>query len=289
MPMEPRVALKAANESTLVQMIKAFEGAPAAWDVTVWSPSGEHDVLVSDERDGGHVVFDRASPGAAVAAVERVLTTSALRVAAVTGARRGTGVTTLALHLAHALARRHDVCLVDLDPTSSLRARLDLPKDARHWGTVDESVFDAALPVAGGFRILLAPLDRRGADVAQLLRAASARFDRVVVDAPRSPWLGPALSLAATALLVVPPSHQGVAAARETFEQQPTASWACIVNRLGAGGEMTRTSVARQLGRSVAIELPTSPFLRDREDEHRLLAETWSRYYRRVARLAAAL
>ena len=287
--MEARVALKASDESRLLQMVKAFEAAPSTWDLTVWTESSEHDVLVADSPVAGAVLFDPEQPGAVVGDVENKLARGFGHTTVVTGARRGTGVTTLALHLASALAARHDVVLVDLDPYSSLRPRLDLPDDARDWGSIGESVRDAALPVPAGFRVLLAPVRSRGGDVVQLLRAAIARFERVIVDVPRSPWLGAALGIATRAVLVVPPSRQGIRAARDTVEERSATPWTCVVNRLGAGGELSRTAIERELGRPVAVELPSSPFLRDREDDHRLLTERWSRYYRRVSRLAAAL
>jgi Flp pilus assembly CpaE family ATPase len=234
------------------------------------------------------IPFDPADPDRCIAEVTGALAERAQRVTTVTGARRGSGVSTLALHLACALGADREVCLLDLDPDSSLRARLDLPDDARHWGDAGDGVLAAAVPHAGGFRILLAPREACG-DVHEVLRRASTRFAHLVIDAPPSPWRAVALTAATTGVLVVPPSRQGVAHAKRLSEQHPGARWSCVVNRLGAGGEMTTDALARELGRPISLELPCSPYLRDREDQHRLLPERWSRYYRRVTRLAAAV
>jgi len=287
--MDARVALHASDEKTRLALVRAFEAAPPTWDVFLWRGTEEFDVLVSDiPRDESAVRFDPADPERAVADATEVLAGSKLRVTVVTGARRGCGVTSLALHLSAALALGRDVCLLDLDPTSSLRALLGLPEDARHWGEFNDGVLSAAIPLAGGFRVLLAPTDRRGDGLAAL-RAASLRFEHVVVDAPGGPWRGPALAAATGAVLVVPPSRQGVVHARAVLDLHPDVRWSCIVNRLGAGGGLTARHIARQLGRPVSLELPCSPYLRDRADEHRLLTDRWSRFFRRVVRLAGAL
>lgn len=287
--MEPRIALNATDERRRLALVRAFERAPIHWDVFLWSPDREFDVLVGDGIDGVEAVaFDESAPADCLGSVSERIASGSVRVICVTGARRGCGVSTLALHLSAALADTNEVCLLDLDPDSSLRARLDLPEDARHWGDVGDGVLGAAVPIAEGFRVLLAPPTQRG-DAGPILRAATARFGHLVVDAPRGPWRAPALSASSVAMLVVPPSRQGIAHARTVMRSHPDVSWSCVVNRLGPGGELTQRAIARGLECDVDMELPASPYLRDREDDHRLLTSRWSRYYRRVVRLAAAV
>ncbi len=290
-PVVARIALHASDEVTRLALVKAFEGSPSDWDVFLSSEEHEYDVLVTDDvhRDGDRVIrFDPEDPQRAVLATAQAVAGSERRLTVITGARRGTGVSALALHVCAALSAGHDVCLLDLDPDSSLRARLDLPADARHWGDVADGVRAAAVPVPPGFRVLLAPPDARG-DVNEVLRTATARFEHVVADAPLSPWRGAALASCTTGILVVPPAHQGIFHAGRVLARHPHVRWSCLVNRLGAGGELTAPNVARRLGRPVSLDLPCSGFLRDREDDHRLLVTRWSRYYRRVSRLAQAL
>lgn len=287
--METRVALRASDEATRLAMVRAFESAPPTWKILLWRPHETFDVSVTDSReDESAIYFNPADPTSAIAEVTRLLSDSRQRVTVVTGARRGCGVTSVALHLCGALASTRGTCLLDLDPESSLRARLALPNDARHWGDVADGLLSAALPLAGGFRILLPPPDRRG-DAVEVLRAAALCFDHLVVDAPASPWRAPALAASTAAVLVVPPSPQGVVHGREVLARYPDVSWSVVVNRLGKGGGLEARHIARRIGRPVALELPCSPYLRDREDEHRLLTERWSRLFRRVTRLAGAL
>jgi cellulose biosynthesis protein BcsQ len=287
--MRPRIALNGQDDESRLALVKAFEACPSRWDVFLWTADRGCDLVVGDPVAGARSVpFDPAEPTRAVEAVAQALAERARRMTVITGARRGSGVSTLALHLACALGAGTEVCLIDLDPDSSLRARLALPDDARHWGDVRDGVLAAAIPHSDGFRLLLAPPNPSG-DVHDVLTAAAARFEHVVVDAPPSPWRAVALADATSALLVVPPSRQGIAHAEKTVARHPNVAWSCIVNRLGGGGEITTATIGRALDRRVSLELPCSPYLRDREDDHRLLFERWSRYFRRVSRLAAAV
>lgn len=290
-----RVALHAVDPDRRLALVRAFEGAPSSWDVFLWNGAGDFDVRVSDAPSSENdICFDPADPQRAVASVGEVLARTIRRAVAVTGARRGCGVTTLALHLAAAWSSANDVALLDLDNRSSLRARLGLPDDARHWGGRDVTnegrppSLSAALPHAAGFRLYLAPPDGDG-DPSPVVSAAWMRHEFVLVDAPEGDWRDLALSMCSSAILVIPPSHQGIAHARSVLEEYPTVTWSCVVNRLGTGGEFTARHVSHALDRSVSVELPCSPYLRDREDQHRLLTVRWSRYFRRTLRVASAL
>lgn len=288
--MAARIALHASDESTRLALVKAFEGSPSDWEVFLWAPDRHFDVLVGEPSDAGEgaVGFDASDPQRTVAAVAEALVDRKRRITVITGARRGSGVSTLALHLCAALADGMEVCLLDLDADSSLRERMDLPEESRHWGDASGGVLTAAVPVHPGFRILLSPRNAAG-NASDAVRSATGRFDHVVVDAPAGPWRATALARCTSALLVVPPTRQGIAHAQRLVSLHSNARWVCVVNRLGAGGEITASDVSRGVERPVRIELPCSPYLRDREDDHALLVGRWSRYYRRVTRLAAAL
>jgi hypothetical protein len=92
-----------------------------------------------------------------------------------------------------------------------------------------------------------------------------------------------------TAVLVVQPSVVGAKRARALLEEHPKISWAVILNRLGPGGETTRSAFERLLRHPVAIELACAPSLRDAEDDGRLLTSPLSPWRRSVHRLARAL
>jgi hypothetical protein len=281
-----RVALHAVDPSQRLALVRAFETAPATWDVFLWRAGRQFDVRVTDAPESdSDILFEPADPDRAVGAVAQALARGNRRTIVVTGARRGCGVTTFALHFAAAAALQRDVVLVDLDPSSSLRARLGLPDDARHWG---EQTASAGLPHSAGFHLFLAPPDGAG-EPSLVLGAAGARADHVIVDAPEERWRDAALDACTSAILVVPPSRQGIAHARKVLASRADVHWSCVVNRLGQGGELTARHVARALEQPVSIDLPCSPYLRDREDDHRLLNERWSRYFRRVARVSVAV
>lgn len=282
-----RVALHTQDPSCRLALVRAFESAPSTWDVFLWDGSASFDVRVTDvPTSSADVVFDECDPSATVREVGRLLSATSHRLTVVTGARRGTGVSTLALHLAAALSCTATTSLLDLDQHSSLRARLGLPDDARDWGRQDPA--SAGLPLSAGFRVFLAPSNDVG-DAPSAIKAACIRSSHVVMDAPDGPWREQALSICTSAILVVPPSPQGIAHARLSLASHPGVRWLCVVVRLGAGGELTKRHVERALDHPIVAELPSSPYLRDREDEHRLLNERWSRYYRRTLRLAAIL
>jgi hypothetical protein len=144
----------------------------------------------------------------------------------------------------------------------------------------------AAIPVEGGFRTLLAPASE--GSPAGLIERARELFQHLVVDLPwREPDHG-AIASATAALLLVPPTPTGLTRARGVLERT-TARWAVVLCRTGHGGEMGRAEVEDALDRKVTIELPCTPVLRDAEEQGRLLRGPWTRYNRRIARLAAGL
>jgi Flp pilus assembly CpaE family ATPase len=286
------IAVVSRDGATRAAIAEQFDLAPPTWRVALFEdrPSAA-DVVVRgpDVETPADVVFDPERPerllddiaGAAVRASKLVV---------VTGAGRGTGVTSVALHLARSLAASRETCLLELDPTSGTRYRLGLGTRATlTWADAGDTPDDlrlAAIPVAGGFRALLgSPVVEPPEGLIERLRTT---FDRVVVDLPAGEPDRGALTSASAALLIVPPTPSGLARARIVLTE-PAGRWALVLNRTGHGGEVRRADIAAQLERKVVLELPCTPMLRDAEDEGRLLRGPWTRYNRRIARLAAGL
>lgn len=285
---DPQVRLAAAS---------AFDEAPPSWSVGLHeSPPEDAHVVVfgADMREhaGEFIVFEPHDGKDVVEEVRRSVTAARARVFAITGAGRGVGVTSLALHLAAAAAREHPTCFVDLDLEWGAAGRLGIEEGHLTWSDAgdDDSFRLAALPVAGGFRALLAPADTEDvghANVRALVRRAGASFDRVFVDC--ASLLDPVLLECDAAILVVPATPTGALRAKNVIAKHPSVRWAPVLNRLGPGGETTRAELHRILGRRATIELPISPGLRDAEDEGDFLTSSWSRYVRAVNRLRRAL
>jgi Flp pilus assembly CpaE family ATPase len=273
---------------------RAFDAAPPSWHVTMHDeapPDADVTVATPDVECPGALTFDPARP-------EDVLTTIAAtasidgRVIVVTSPERGTGVTSVALHLAALAARRSTSCFVDLDTTWTACDRLGLPGDARTWagaGDSREILEQSALPIAPGLRALLAPRGNSAADRQWVAQRASERFERVVVDAPPGGYLRSVLEDAYCCVLVVPPTIPSARRAHEFLEAHRDHKWAVVVNRMGPGGEVTRSGLQRLIGCRLAVELPCCPSLRDREDQGALLTAAWSRWTRSLRRLYQAL
>jgi hypothetical protein len=287
-----RVAVVSRDPGIREQAAKAFDAAPISWSVTVHEgvPDDADVVVVGSDVDGppDAIVFDPAAPHRVV----RDITARAQhRGIVVTSPGGGTGVTTLAVHLASELARRGSACLVDLDTKWGAAARLGVPEDVKTWADVDdsqESLLLSAIPCFG-FRALFAPRSSTPAAAKRVVRRAAAAFDRVVFDTPNTDLLDAALRSARIAVLVLAPTVPNARRARAMIETHPSMRWAIVANRLGPGSETTSGELQQVMGRSIAIELPCTPGLRDAEDDARLLASRVSRWSRRVARLAVAL
>lgn len=199
----------------------------------------------------------------------------------VVGATGGCGVTTIAVHL----ARSHRSCVVECGSRAGLAERVALDRDRLvAWGADDslDGLDLAALPMPGGFRAVFA----RGETpegVEGVAAAMAGRFDSVVLDVPfgHDPPV-----VCDVVVVVMPASVPGALRARPLVAQLESAAYAVIANRLGAGGEVTRTELQRTVRRRIALELPACAALRDAEDEGRLIApgRSWSRRLDRVAR-----
>jgi hypothetical protein len=288
--MSPRITVVSRDPAERLAIARAFDRAPGSWRVELCRDrpvDAEVVVVGSDLGEPGEIVFDRSNPQAAIDEVNRRLCDARERVIVVTSGSGGAGATTIAAHLAQELRG----CLVDLDVGRGAGWRLGLDADARTWASVDEAAESlrlSALPVAGGFRVLLAPSEA-SCDVSDLLARARSEFARVVVDAPRDGGLGAALARADAGVLVVPPTVPGARRAGALLEGLQELPWAVVTNRLGPGGEASRVALGRLIGHSVSIDLPCCAALRDAEDEGRLLSTGWYRWRRALRRLARAL
>lgn len=299
------VAVVSKDPSVRLAAARAFDQAPASWSVHLHDRAPrEADVLVFgsdlEHEAGDRIVFDPGSDREVVEEVRRSVSVARCKMFAVLGAGRGTGVTSLALHLAAAAARDHPTCFVDLDLEWGAAGRLGIEADHLSWRDAndeEDALRMAALPVAGGFRALLAPSQESKApqsstdedDVVRLVRRAGSLFDRVFIDCASPDSRDGVLDAADAGVLVVSATPVGARRAISILSRHQTTRWAIVLNRVGPGGETTRAELHRLLGRRSAIELPCTPALRDAEDEGLLLTTPWSRYVRGVARLLSAL
>jgi len=308
------VAVVSRDESVRLVAARAFDSAPRSWSVRLYedAPEGADVVVYGPDAgapQGAGVAFDPAHPAGVVDDVARAARRrSSTSTIVVTSASGGAGVTSLALHLAACFGGA-GTCFVDLGGNWGAAARLGFEKgEFATWEEADgseDSILERALPVPGGFRVLLGsgpgPIPPSGppaqhvppalvwGDGPALVRAAGAAFERVVVDAAPGAWLQEVVAAAGASLLVVPPTLPGARRAAAFLEAVPDARWAVILNRTGPGGETTTSQIERALGRAVAIRLPLTPALRDAEDDGRLLTSRWSRWSRAVVRLAGAV
>jgi hypothetical protein len=280
-----KVAIVSRDPSVRIKAARAFDHAPSSWDVDLYEGIPDDvDAVVTgpDFEEPGAVPLDPEDPARAIAALEARFARGPLLV---TGAGRGVGCTTLALHLAAEFGRNGSCCVVGIDPSCGIVERLGLPEDARTYD--GGHVWSCALPVATSVRVLLLPAD--AGEISEAFEKATEAFDRVVVDAPWGTPLNDALALASAAVLVVPPTLGGARRARGVLSRYPDTRWAAVLNRLGPGGETTRSEIENVMSARVALELPCAPSLRDAEGEDRLLLVPWSRWRWRLSRLAVAL
>jgi len=294
-----KVAVVCCDPALRLAAARAFDGAPATWDVTLCeAPPEDAGVVVlgpdvAPDVAGRHtgIAFDPTRPEILVPQIEATLTKGGRpHVVVVTSAAGGTGTTTIALHLAHALPAAADTCYLNL--TGGVAARLAMPPGALTWadaGSTQDELRLAALPVAGGFRVLLAPPDVIESEALTILDRAAEAYERLVVDVPAGGLLTPVLRRAHAGVIVMAPTRPCAHRTQALLDGLPDLPWAIVSNRTGPGGETTRAGLERILGRRIALEVPCTPALRDCEDDGRLLTGRWSRFSRGVARLAGAL
>lgn len=275
-----KVALVSHDADARLALVKAFDNAPTTWLLSLDRVApADADIVVcgSDVEIPGAVIFDPDEPDNVVAQVAQRAVPSA-RCVVITSPSGGTGVTSIAVHVAAEMAARGlSTCVVDLDGPWGIRPRLGL----------DDAEVEAAVPVAGGFRLLdarSAARDHRRA----LLASTMDSSERVIVDASTD-GLSAVADVARRSVLVVSPTPDGTRRAAAVLEAHPGFEWVVALNRPGPGGETTRAAIAHVLERAVEIELPCYPGLRDSEDSCRLLARGWSRWSRGIARLVSLL
>jgi hypothetical protein len=282
-----RIAAVSRDDKERLLLARAFDKAPASWNVTLHeSPPGDVDVIVCGKGTdaGGDISFDPEAPErliSDIAAATQVGTAG--RRILVTSATGGSGATTVALHLA-AVGRACAMETIDPD----IRRRLRLPS-AMSWSTDPEHPVDrAALPVAPGLRVLLAPRSASLDDAASVADRATQSFPAVYVDCA-SLAVGRLLSPRDLCVLVMTPTRPSAESAREILDSIIDARWAVVVNRVGPGSCMTQRRLEGVLGRRISIELPCSAALRDAEDEGTLVTSPISRWLWQLKRLWRAL
>jgi len=284
-----RVAVVSNDPDVRLEAASAFDNAPISWSVSLHTsvPNDVDIVVLGPDVAGEGIPFDPADPKRTIDEIKSRTRARDGAVITVTSASGGVGATSLALHLAAALAPAASVGFIEQAPGAALRLGL-APGDHLTWTDLDESSESIArcfLPVAPGFRALLAPED--GGDPGVILKRARRAFDLVVVDAPRG--ASTAIGEADAAVVVMGPSVPQAHRARAFIGDWPDLDCAVVVNRLGRGGETTRAQLSDLVGKPVSLEIPCCPALRDAEDDGRLVSLTWTRYGRAVARLADAL
>jgi hypothetical protein len=277
-----RVAAVSRDQVARIELARAFDTAPLDWRVSLHTDvPDDADVVVygPDVPSDGGIVFDPQDPDGLITRIERTLAATARNnLFVVTGTGGGVGVTTVALHLAMNAARDRSTCCIG---GQGMSRRLDLPPELPVWGDDTTEIHDVATPVAGGFRVVIAPR------ATTVIEAARETFDAVVLDGPALDES--TLTSARAAVLVLPPTVPGARAAREVTHQLPDVRWALVTNRLGPGGEMTRVALERILERRIAVELPTCAPLRDAEDDGHLLTSSLYRWSRRITQLWSTL
>ncbi len=274
-----RVGLVASSQEEREGLATAFDHAPISWDVSFLEDiDGDTDVVVGcSASDGIDIVFDPSNIEAMFSQVA-LLAARPTTLIVVTSACGGVGVTTIAVHLARSIAARAEVCYVDIDPEGGGAARLGMPSDVCRFHPDEEL---RTVPHEG-FRCVFASRTPSAA-----VTAAVELFPVVIVDAPRCAWSEVA-DLAATSIVVTPPTIPGVVRTKVLLERIPSPR-IVVSNRIGPGGDRTDKELARELGCSFDLRLATCARLRDAEDAADLVCGFTSRWARSLERLAVAV
>jgi hypothetical protein len=285
-----QIAVVSDDPDIRLEAARAFDEAPASWSVTLHTtvPDEADIVVLGPDARGEGIPFDSANPHRLIDEIKSLTAQRDDAVIVVTAVSGGVGTTSLALHLAATLTSDLAVGFVELAPGAGGRLGLT-PGEHLTWAELDDSVESRArcfIPAAPGFRVLLAPED--GDDPVLALKRARGAFDLLIVDTPPE-HASEVFSEADAGIVVMAPTVPQAQRVAAALEDQPHPDLAVVTNRMGPGGETTRSQLSAMLGRSIALELPCCPALRDAEDEGRLVSLKWTRYGRAVVRLANAL
>lgn len=212
------------------------------------------------------------------------------RVIAVTSTG-GCGATTVAVHLARELARKESSTVVDLDLSFrgvAARLGIDTP-DAKSWADIDVddplSLRLAALPVPGGFRVLLAPVRPVRPDLDVICSTGG----NVVLDVPPAAPLEKVLPHTSAGVLVVDRTPIAAERARKVLHRSPEMAWAVVVNATAPRSGFARSQIADLVGLPVSLCLPFSAAVREAEGRKTLVSRVASPWSWGIARLANAL
>jgi hypothetical protein len=264
-----RVGIVGSDAEARAALVRALDRAPVSWSLSLYEEVPEDvDVVVCDpgiDAPDAIVISDDGSCDPIEQITSRFPPGG--HALLVTSASGGTGATSIALHLAAELATRgKSVCFLDRNEEWGVRGRL---------GMDPTEIPLAPVPVAPGFRIVSGSVD-----VAEVVKD----YEHTIIDAPHH-VLGTLSGRVREGLFVIAPTPEGVRRAERVLEAHAAISWKVIANRLGPGGETTCEQLSRMLERPV-IELPCCPALRDAEDDYRLMTGGWSRWSRKIRRVA---
>ena len=277
-----RVAAVSRDDAIRLQLARAFDSAPASWDIALHDSSPpEADVVVCgpDQDISGCIRFDPADPEKVIADIRAATPSTRTRSFVVTGAAGGGGATSVALHLTVLSGG----CIFGME--QGLRRRLKMPT-AKSWSDAlsGDPIELCALPVAPGFRVLLAPDEFEVGEDRRVFDLARATFDHVFVDVAVE-HLDRFAGRGDVGVLVMPPTRPGAERAAELLASHSALRWAIVTNRLGPGSGLTRRRLEEITGKKIAVELPCSAALRDAEDDGRVVTSPLSPWLWQLKRL----
>ncbi len=203
------------------------------------------------------------------------------QVITVTGARGGTGASTIALNLAWhfgVLARRHTVLLdpdlymgvaaflLNLRPGPGLRLALEAP-DRIDSLLAERAAVPAAdrLHVLAGHEKLTTPITSAPGTAAALLEALRRRYNFIVADVPfrPDPLCRELLDLANQRVIVMEPTLASLRDALRLLALPATPGQTrraiVVLNRASSSGGITRKQVEDSLGLTVDVAIPNLP------------------------------